>query len=118
MPTASEICWHSPQGVATFHEMFPAIGDLLSYCKNITLCAVVHVFRAIRSPVLQFPLSISYLTGTVVLSREVNRSGREADHLHLAPKLRMSGAIPLLPQCAFTASTGTAVTCTAMHCAD
>jgi hypothetical protein len=53
--------------------------------------------------------SISYLTGIVVLSREVNRSGREADHPHLASRLRMIGAIPLLPLRAFTASTNTAV---------
>jgi len=110
MPAASEICWHSPQGVTTLREILPGIGDLLSYSRNITRSAFVHVFRAVRSPLLlQFPLFISYLTGTVVLSRQVNRSGPEADHLHLAPSLRMSGAIPLLPLCALTASTGTVV---------
>jgi hypothetical protein len=69
MPAASEICWHSPQGVATLREIFPGIGNLLSYCKNFTLSAHVHVFRAVRSPVLQFPLFIFYLTGTVILAR-------------------------------------------------
>jgi hypothetical protein len=105
MPAASEICWHSPQGVATLREIFPGIGDLLSYCKTIPLSALVHVFHAVRSPVLQFPLFID----TLVLSREVDQSGTEAEHLHLAPSLRMSGGIPLLPLYALTASTGTAV---------
>ena len=66
------------------YHVFSEIGDLLSYCKNVALFALVHVFRAARPPaLLQFPLFISYLTGTVVLSREINRSRREADHLHL-----------------------------------
>jgi len=112
MPAASEICWHSPQGVATLREIFPGIGDLLSYCKSIPLSALVHVFHAVRSPVfLQFPLFI----GTVVLSREVNRSGPEADHLHLAPRLRMSGAIPLLPIICPHGFDRDSCTCTAIH---
>jgi hypothetical protein len=33
-----------------------------------------------------------------VLSLRVKRPGREADHIHLVPRLRMCGAIPPLPQ--------------------
>jgi len=35
------------------------------------------------------------------LSLEVKRPKRETDHLHLAPSLRMRGAIPPLPQYVF-----------------
>jgi len=48
MPAVSEICWHSPLGVATLREIFPGIGNLLSYCNNITLSAFVHIFRTVR----------------------------------------------------------------------
>jgi hypothetical protein len=38
---------------------------------------------------------------------KIKRPWRDVDHSRLAPKLRISGAIPLLPLCAITASTGT-----------
>jgi hypothetical protein len=41
-----------------------------------------------------------YLAGTGVLSL-ARRLRRAADYLYLAPRLRMSGAVPLLPLYAF-----------------
>ena len=111
MPAASEICWHSPQGVATLRDISLGIGDLLSSRDDIALSALMHFVpccTCLQSSV-EFLINYHSLSGIVVLSREVNRSGREADYLHLAPRLRMIGAIPLRPLCAFTPSTGTAV---------
>jgi hypothetical protein len=42
--------------------------------------------------------------GTGALFREESCSGLKFNsHLYLAPRLRMSGAVPLLPFCAFMA---------------
>jgi hypothetical protein len=40
--------------------------------------------------------------GTVKIGRDMNL----VSHIHLVPRLRMSGAIPVLPLCAFNAWTG------------
>ena len=45
--------------------------------------------------------------GTIVLSRAYSGGGvKFITHLHLEPKLGMSGAIPLLPLYVFMVSTG------------
>ena len=54
----------------------------------------------------------SYSTRNRVLSRKKSVRGvMLTTHFHLAPRLRMGGAIPLLPEYAFMAWTGTTSTC-------
>jgi len=54
----------------------------------------------------------SYSTSTGVVSRGLSdRDVMLTTHLHLASKLRMSGAISLHPLCAFTACSGTITHC-------
>jgi len=70
------------------------------------------------SPVhLQLPLFISYLTGTVVLSRELNRSGRKADHLHLAPRFANKWSYTSTPHMCPHGVDRNSCTCTAIHSA-
>jgi hypothetical protein len=39
----------------------------------------------------------TYSVGTEVISTRMKRPGHEAAHFHVVPRLRMRGAVPLLP---------------------
>ena len=80
------------RGLNPDRDFFFSFFFFLSFFQSVQIVSGVH--------------QVSYSLGTEVHSRGVKRPGREMNHSHLVPRIRMDGAMPLVLLYVFVAQTG------------